>query len=61
MHGGNLKLKIIAASFIMFLGFRGGCYSDDSVMDCYAVLRQYAFSEISEERISALFTTNFIV
>jgi hypothetical protein len=51
---------ILAVSFIMFLGFRGGCYSDDSVMDCYAVLRQYAFSDVSEEHISPPFTTNFI-
>jgi hypothetical protein len=53
-------LGLIEVSFILFLGFRSGCCSDDSVVLCYTVLRQYAFSGVSEEHISAFFTTNFI-
>jgi len=40
--------------------FAVGVTQTISVVDCYALLRQYAFSDASDEHISAFFTTNFI-
>ena len=50
----------MTVSFIMFLGFRGGCYSGDSVMDCYVVLRQYARRRQPTARVPSMARgTNF--